>query len=99
MIRYKLKELMDIRNISIQEVADATGIARNTIRLMRENLSEGVQFKNLSAMLSFFKCSITDILDIPSEENSIGLDRFKNNLVEMILSGEIEKRPDGNQDE
>lgn len=62
MIRNNLKELMKIRNVKTSEVAKATGVSRISINNIKENRTNGINYKTLNALCKYFKCNIEDIL-------------------------------------
>jgi len=76
MIRYKLAEMIaqkeyeDGRRISLQEIADSTGINRSTISRMQNPAGHNMTTANLDLLCEYFKCKIEDLLEhIPNESN------------------------------
>ena len=76
MIRYKLAEMVakkeyeEGRRISLQEIADSTGINRSTISRMQNPTGHNMTTVNLDLLCEYFKCKIEDLLEhIPSEPN------------------------------
>lgn len=69
MLRYKLKELiadkefMDRRRVLIQEIADATGIARNTLSKMLNQHGASVRTENLDRLCAYFDCPIEALVE------------------------------------
>ena len=53
MLMLNLKNIMDGRKISIQEVYEGTGISRNTISQLYNGKSKGIQFSTLTKLVNF----------------------------------------------
>lgn len=47
MISFNLKEVMERQGVSIQDVYKLTGVSRNTISLLYNGKSKGIQFETL----------------------------------------------------
>lgn len=73
MLRYKLKERIadkefaERRRVTIQEVAEATGITRNTLSRMLNQHGASVRTENLDRLCAYFKCRIEEIVEHVSE--------------------------------
>ena len=69
MLRYKLreriadKEFAERRRIPIQEVAEQTGIARNTLSRMINAHGVSVRSENLDRLCAYFECRIEDLVE------------------------------------
>lgn len=63
MIKFKLKEMMDKREMTIKEVHEVTGISRNTLSNMYNGKTNGIQFENLDKLLGALNCTTEDLLD------------------------------------
>lgn len=69
MLRYKLKELIadkefkDRRRVLVQEIADATGIARNTLSKMLNQHGASVRTDNLDRLCAYFGCPIEALVE------------------------------------
>lgn len=78
MLRYKLKELIadkefkDRRRVLIQEVADATGIARNTLSKMLNQHGASVRTENLDRLCAYFDCPIEALVEYVPEHTMAG---------------------------
>ncbi|WP_448673979.1 helix-turn-helix domain-containing protein [Pseudoxanthomonas mexicana] len=77
MLRYKLKELTaekefrERRRVTVQEIAEATGITRNTLSKMLNQHGASVRSENLDRLCGFFSCRIEDLVEyIPDESRS-----------------------------
>lgn len=73
MIKFKLKDLMEKENITINKLSKETGISRPSLTAMVNNESRGVQFDTLEKLMDYFDISITDIL---VEENNMNILQF-----------------------
>lgn len=69
MIRYKLAELVAKREyelgrrISLQEIAEATGINRSTISRMQNPAGHNMTTANLDLLCEYFGCAIQDLIE------------------------------------
>lgn len=77
MLRYKLKELTaekefrERRRITVQEIAQATGITRNTLSKMLNQHGASVRSENLDRLCAYFACAIDDLVEyIPDSATS-----------------------------
>ncbi|HEL3840452.1 TPA: helix-turn-helix transcriptional regulator [Stenotrophomonas maltophilia] len=83
MLRYKLKELIadqefrERRRVTIQELAKATGITRNTLSKMLNQHGASVRSENLDRLCAYFDCRIEQLivyLPEPSDIDAVSLD-------------------------
>jgi putative transcriptional regulator len=69
MLRYKLKERIadkefaERRRVTIQEIAQATGITRNTLSKMLNQHGASVRSENLDRLCAYFACRIEDLVE------------------------------------
>lgn len=69
MLRYKLKELIadqefrERRRITVQEVAQGTGITRNTLSKMLNQHGASVRSENLDRLCTYFDCRIEQLIE------------------------------------
>jgi putative transcriptional regulator len=69
MLRYKLKELIaekefrERRRVTVQELAEATGITRNTLSKMLNQHGASVRSENLGRLCAYFHCRIEDLVE------------------------------------
>ena len=69
MLRYKLKELIaekefrERRRVTIQELGEATGIARNTLSKMLNQHGASVRSENLGRLCAYFHCRIEELVE------------------------------------
>ena len=69
MLRYKLKERIaarefaERRRIPIIEIANATGITRNTLSKMLNSFGVSVRSENLGRLCAYFGCRIEDLVE------------------------------------
>lgn len=65
MIRFKLREVMENcgRRVTVQEVADATGIHRATLsRILNEN-GYNAETDTIEALCRYFNCRVEDVME------------------------------------
>ena len=73
MLRYKLKERIadkefrERRRITIQEVAESTGITRNTLSRMLNQHGVSVRTDNLDRLCAYFGCRIEEVVEYVPE--------------------------------
>jgi len=69
MLRYKLKELIaekefrERRRVMIQDVAQATGITRNTLSKVLNQHGVSVRSENLDRLCAYFDCRIEQLVE------------------------------------
>lgn len=69
MLRFKLKERIadkefsERRRITIQEIAETTGITRNTLSKMLNQHGTSVRSENLDRLCSYFGCRIEELVE------------------------------------
>ena len=77
MLRYKLKELiaekefLERRRITIQEIAAATQITRNTLSKMLNQHGVSIRSDNLDKLCEYFNCRIEQLVEFVSTVSSI----------------------------
>lgn len=79
MLRYKLKERIadkefaERRRVTIQEIAQATGITRNTLSKMLNQHGASVRSENFDRLCAYFGCRIEEIVEyIPVQGSGAG---------------------------
>jgi DNA-binding Xre family transcriptional regulator len=78
MLRYKLKERIadkefaERRRVTIQEIAQATGITRNTLSKMLNQHGASVRSENLDRLCGYFNCRIEQLVEYIPEQASPG---------------------------
>lgn len=78
MIRFRLKELMaelefqQGRVVSLQEVAQATGIHRATLSKIANERGYNTGTENVDRLCQFFKCRVEQLLEIVPDEHLKG---------------------------
>lgn len=80
MLRFKLKErIADLefrerRRVTIQEIAEATGLNRMTLSKLANHHGANVHTDAVDKLCSFFGCRVEDLMEhVPgSEESSLG---------------------------
>lgn len=74
MLRYKLKERIadkefrERRRVTIQEVAESTGITRNTLSRMLNQHGVSVRTENLDRLCAYFGCRIEEVVEYVEEQ-------------------------------
>lgn len=63
MIKFKLKEIMEDKNIKISELNESTGISRNSLSLLINGKSRGIQFETLEKIVSALNINIGDLFE------------------------------------
>ena len=69
MLRYKLKELIaekefqESRRVTVLEIPEATGIARNTLSKMLNQPGASVRSEYLDRLCSYFDCKIEELVE------------------------------------
>lgn len=69
-VKSKLSILMGMANVNTQDVINGTGLARNTIKALKNNTFKDINLKTLLTICEYFtqdkniKCEMTDLLDI-----------------------------------
>lgn len=67
MIRFSLKEIMSIQKVSIQELADNTGLSRTTISNISNNLAQGIQLDTLDKILKYLGVTVADVIEFEND--------------------------------
>lgn len=62
MIKIKLRQLLQAKNITQKELAKVTNIRPSTISDLCNNVAERVKFEHLEAICKALNCEISDIL-------------------------------------
>ena len=76
MLRFRLKQLIaerefrERRRITVQEVAAATGITRNTLSKMLNQHGISVRTDSLDRLCAYFGCRIEELVEYVPEERA-----------------------------
>lgn len=62
MIKFNLGEIMEKRNLTIQDVYEKTGVSRNTISQMINKEPKGIQFDTLDKIVSNLNVSVDQLI-------------------------------------
>lgn len=62
MIKIKLRQVLQAKNITQKELAKVTNIRPSTISDLCNNVAERVKFEHLEAICKALNCEISDIL-------------------------------------
>lgn len=88
MLKFSLDKLMEERRLSIQDVADKTGISRPTISQLYNNKSKGIQFETLNRLLGGLNADLYELFEevFPDEHLKFYVDIDDNWNDEMLDS-------------
>jgi putative transcriptional regulator len=78
MIKVHLSRLMGERKLKISDVARATGLNRNTIRLLYYETASRVDLDAINRLCQFFDCQVGDLLEFVPDERSSTTDNTQN---------------------
>lgn len=76
MLRFKLrerisaKEIRDQRRISLQEIAQATGITRNTLSKLLRPQGCSIRTQNLERLCAYFDCRVEELVEYQRESGA-----------------------------
>ena len=62
MIQSHLMQLLEERNIEIDDLVDELGITRGTIRHLLDGSARSIDFDVLEGLCDFLKCEVGDLL-------------------------------------
>lgn len=82
MIRINLKEVLEKKNLTMTDVHEKTNISKNTLSLMANNKSKGIQFDTLDKLLEFLSVDVDEIIQFTSQKE---LDLIKVFLDQIII--------------
>ncbi|WP_239734158.1 helix-turn-helix transcriptional regulator [Mammaliicoccus sp. H-M33] len=74
MIKFRLKEIMKSKGLKISDLNEATGISRNSLSLLINGKSQGIQFENLEKIASELSVEIGDLFERVFNNLEIELD-------------------------
>lgn len=63
MIKFKLKEIMENKNMKISDLNKKTGISRNSLSLLINGKSRGIQFETLEKIIGALNVEIGDLFE------------------------------------
>lgn len=70
-IKSKLSTLMGMHRMSIQDVCNKTGLARNTVAFLYHDKQHAVHFDTLNKLCILFKCNIQDIIEYSKGDDEL----------------------------
>lgn len=82
MIKFKLKEIMEIKGMKISELNEITGISRNSLSLLINGKSQGIQFDTLEKIANALKINVSELFEQTFNFFSVKIDK------KMMLSTE-----------
>ena len=68
MIKSKLDNLMWRNRTNIKELSKETGLSRTTISNLKNNYSNGISFKTLNALMTYFNCRVDEVIGFDDKE-------------------------------
>lgn len=68
MIECRLKEIIKARGLTAKDVHASTGISQNTLTLLGNGATKGIQFDTLSKLCNALSCEPNDILKLKLDE-------------------------------
>lgn len=69
MIKIHLSKILGAQRVNMSELAETTGLSRNTIFLLYHEKTERIDFKTLNKLCAALKCQPGDLLEyIPTKE-------------------------------
>ena len=69
-MKCRLSTLMGQARYSIQDVHNKTGLARSTVAQLYHDRATRIDFETMEKLCSLFNCSIADLLELESNNNS-----------------------------
>ena len=69
MIKSKLDNLMWRNRTNIKELSEETGLSRTTISNLKNNYSNGISFKTLNALMTYFNCRVDEVIGFDDKED------------------------------
>lgn len=78
MIKFKLKEIMERRFLKISDLHKSTGISRNSLSLLINGKSQGIQFDTLEKITRALNIEIDELFEKSFNEIKIEIDRLVN---------------------
>ncbi len=63
------KEFLEKRRVLIQEIAESTGITRNTLSKMINQYGVGVQSETIDKLCEYFSCRIEELVEYVSDDD------------------------------
>ncbi|MGO0053085.1 helix-turn-helix domain-containing protein [Streptococcus suis] len=68
MIITRLKDLLELKKISVNKLSSETGLSRPTLTSLLNNESKGIQFDTLEKLLDYFDIEISDFFNVYNED-------------------------------
>lgn len=59
--------LLAKKMLKISDVAEGTGLSRNTIRALYYETAKGIQFQTLEVLCKFLCCEVGDLFEVQKE--------------------------------
>lgn len=88
MIKIRLKEIIEKRNITLTEIHQATGISKNTLSLIANGTSKGIQFDTLDKLLSVLNVGVSELIE-HQDDYSYDLSKFVIDFETQVIETSI----------
>lgn len=89
MIIFNLKEVLKQRGLTMTDVHNSTGISKNTLSLLANGTSKGIQFDTLDKLISSIKVPIQELIlqkqDFEIIPSKLTID-YDNNVIEYTVT-------------
>lgn len=90
MLYFKLKKIIDSRNLSINKLSQETKISRPSLTAMYNNESKGVQFDTLEKLMEVLNVSLDDLIGEKEDKNIFAFkSKYSNEALLNSLNNEL----------
>lgn len=91
MIRFKLKEVLAQKNMTMARLSSQTGISKNTLSLLGKGASQGIQFDTLNKILNETNANVSDLIEYYPDKL---LDTFKITIQTIKEEYDLDSPPE-----
>lgn len=91
MIRFKLKEVLAQKNMTMARLSSQTGISKNTLSLLGKGASQGIQFDTLNKILNETNANVSDLIEYYPDKL---LDTFKITIQTINEAYDLDSPPE-----
>lgn len=91
MIKFNLKNIMKQKNVNISQLNEKTGISRNSLSLLINGKSQGIQFETIDRITRALNIEVEELFERSFNELKIelsGLFHVENSITYSYLEGE-----------
>lgn len=93
MIKFRLKEIMENRGIKISELNEETGISRNSLSLLINGKSQGIQFDTLEKIANALKINVSELFEQTFDFFSVKIDKKMTLNIAKINDLKVKSQP------